>query len=192
MRAKIEYFDISMAIVNSIILVFAALIIQANMILIIINLISIGVLCGLSIYPFSQHNPYYVISCYILLVFGFIMAVGLLSFLNYTPGFPFYSMISILLSLILILNLCLGASLIKGSASSQAKFARMSGVQVIIEPGITPTAIKDRNMGYPKANLRELEDEIELIQNKHRSRLIALITLISTISFLSTVILSVI
>ena len=62
MRAIIEYFDISMAIINSIILVFSAIIFQSITIFMIINLISIGVLCGLSIYTFSQNNPYSFVS----------------------------------------------------------------------------------------------------------------------------------
>ena len=183
MRAIIEYFDISMAIINSIILVLAAIILQAKTILMIIDLISIGVLCGLSIYTFSQNNPYYIISCYVLLVFGIIFTIGLLLI----PELPFYSIVSILLIVILILNIFLGASLVKGSASSSARLARMSGVQVIIEPGITPTAIKDRNMGAPKGDLQEIENERNSMQKKYKARLIFLITVISSISYITTV-----
>ena len=181
MRTKIEYFDISMVTFNSIMLVFTGLTFQANLLLKIINLISIGVLCGLAIYTFSQNNPYYVVSCYLLAVLGFIFTIGLIT----TTGIPDY--LTILYAFILILDLYLLASLVKGSASSQAKFARMSGVQVNIEPGITPTAIKDRKMGAPKGDLQEIEDERKLMQEKYKARLIVLITVISGITYLITV-----
>ena len=183
MRTKIEYFDISMASFNSVMLVFTALTFQDNMLLKIINLISLGVLCGLAIYTFSQNNPYYVVSCYVLAVLGFLFTIGLLT----DRQLPDY--LIILSAFILVLDLYLLASLIKGSASSKARFARMSGVLVIIEPGITPTAIKDRNMGSPKPNLQEIEDERKLMQKKYKFRVIVLITVISGISYLLTVLL---
>lgn len=181
MRTKIEYFDISMASFNAIILVFTALRFQGNLLLLIINLISIGVLCGLAIYTFSQNNPYYVVSCYFLAVLGILFTIGLITD-RQSPDY-----LIILSAFIFILDLYLLASLVKGSASSSARFARMSGVQVIIEPGITPTAIKDRNMGAPKANLQDIEDERKLKQKKYKYRLIVLITVISGITYLLTV-----
>jgi hypothetical protein len=187
MRAKIEYFDISMAILNSIVLIFFSALFQTNIALLITNLISIGVLCGLSIITFLHHNPYYFISCYVLAIFGFIFAIGLL----FIPELPFYSMVSILLTLILVLNMGLGASLVKGSASSQAKFAKIAGVAKIIEPGtITPTAIKDRKPGTPKNYDKENKIARKLMYEKYKVGLIVLITVISGISFLSTVIVS--
>jgi len=184
MRALIEYFDISMAIVNSFILVFSAIIFQSNAILMIINLISIGVLCGLSIYIFSQNNPYSFVSGFVLAVFGFIFTIGLL----HVPELAYNSMISILLVLILILNICLGASLIKGSANSRAFIGMGTGrLGKVAAPGTRiPTAIKDINNLEVKKNTRKLMHE------KFKLRLIFLITVISSISFLSTVILSVI
>ena len=184
MRALIEYFDISMAIVNSFILVFSAIIFQSNAILMIINLISIGVLCGLSIYIFSQNNPYSFVSGFVLAVFGFIFTIGLL----HVPELAYNSMISILLVLILILNICFGASLIKGNPNSRAFIGKGTHrVGKIIVPGtLIPTAIKDINNLEVKNNTRKL------MQEKFKLRLIFLITVISSISFLSTVILSVI
>lgn len=187
MRANIEYFDISMAIVNSIVLIFSSVILQANIALMIINLISIGVLCGLSFITFLSHNPYYIISCYVLAIFGFIFAIGLL----FIPELPFYSVVSIFLVIILILNMGLGASLVKGSASSQAKFAKIAGVAKIIEPGtITPTAIKDRKPGILNNYSKENKNARKLMHEKFKVGLIVLITVISGISFLSTVIVS--
>ena len=184
MRAFIEYFDISMTIVNSTILVFAASIFQVNTLFIIINLISIGVLCGIAIYTFSQNNPYYVVSCYVLAVFGFIITIGLLT----TPKLSIYP--TILLIFILYFNIHLGASLVKSSASSRARFVRMAGVQVIIEPGINPTAIEDRKPGTHKDDLKKIENSRKLMQEKYKAKLIILITVISSISYLSTKILS--
>jgi len=181
MRTKIEYFDISMATFNAIILVFTALTFQDDLLLLILNLISIGVLCGLAIYTFSQNNPYYVVSCYFLAVLGILFTIGLIT----NRQSPDY--LIILSAFIFVLDLYLLASLVKGSASSSARFARMSGVQVIIEPGITPTAIKNRNMGAPKGDLQEIEDERKLMQEKYKARLIVLITVISGITYLITV-----
>ena len=185
MRAIIEYFDISMAIVNSFILVFSAIIFQSNAILMIINLISIGVLCGLSIYTFSQNNPYSFVSGFVLAVFGFIFSIGLL----HVPELAYSSMVSILLVLILILNICFGASLVKGSANSLAfigyKTLRPIGTNIKTET-LIPTVMKDINSFKVKKNTRKL------MQEKFKLRLIFLITVISSISFLSTVILSVI
>ena len=182
MRAKIEYFDISMAIINSTLLVFSALIFQSNTILMIINLISIGALCGLSIYTFSQKNPYFVISSFVLAVFGFIFTIGLLLI----PELPFYSIISILLVFILIFNACFGASLVKGSANSRAFIGMGTGrLGSPTRPGtLIPTAIKDMN------NLEVKKSTRKLMQEKYKFWLIVLITVISSISYLSTVILS--
>jgi len=183
MRAKIEYFDILMATFNGIMLFFVALMHQDYVELLILNLISIGILVGLAIYTFSQNNPYYVVSCYFLAVLGFLFTIGLVTDRRLSDY------LIILFAFILVLDLYLLASLIKGSASSSSRFARMSGVKVIIEPGITPTAIKDRNMGAPKADLQEIEDERKLMQKKYKARVIVLITIISGISYLLTVLL---
>ena len=170
MRANIEYFDISMANINSIILIFAALILQANILLMIINLISIGVLCGLSIYTFSQHNPYYVVSCYVLAVFGFIFTIVLLNI----PELLYYSMISplLLFILILILNTCFGASLLKGSANSRAFIGKTGRLGRITRPEtLILSAIKDRKRG---THINNSKNTRKLMQEKYQVGFIVL------------------
>jgi len=95
-------------------------------------------------------------------------------------------MISILLVFILILNSCFGASLAKGSANSRAFIGKgTSPSGKIIVPGtLIPMAIKDNNNLEVKKNTRKVTQE------KYKFWLIVLITVISSISFLSTVILS--
>ena len=186
MTSIIKVFDLSMVIINATILVFAAIIIQANPILLVINLISVGIICGLSLYIFSKRNPYYFIPSYALAVFGFIFTIGLIMI----PELPFYSLLSILFVIVLILDAYLIYSMVSGTQSSSARIAYMGGQSKLIEPGkASPTPIKDRyiNSGIPSDNFK---DEKEVIQEKYRTKLIGLITVIGSIFLIFTAILS--
>ena len=186
MTSIIEVFDISLTIVNSIILVVAAIIIQSNPILLVINLISVGVICGLSLYIFSKHNPYYFIPSNALAAFGFIFTIGLILI----PELPFYSLFSILFVIVLILDAYLIYGMVSGTQSSSSRLAYMGGQSKLIEPGkASPTPIKDRyiNSGIPSDNFK---DEKELIREKYKTKLIGLITVIGSIFLIFTAILS--
>ena len=185
MTSIIEVFDISLTIINSVILVFAAIIVQSNPILLVINLISVGAICGLSLYIFSQRNPYYIIPSYVLAVFGFIFTIGLIVI----PELPFYSFLSILFVVVLILDAYLIYGMVSGTQSSSSKLAYMGGQSKIIEEGkASPTPIKDRyvNSGIPSDNFK---DEKELLREKNKTKLIGLVTVIGSVFLIFTAIL---
>ena len=186
MTSIVEVFDISLTIINSIILVIAAIIIQNNPILLVINLISVGVICGLSLYNFSLRNPYYFIPSYVIAVFGFIFTIGLIMI----PELPFYSFLSIVFVIVLILDAYLIYGMVSGTQSSSARIAYMGGQSKLIEPGkASPTPIKDRyiNSGIPSDNFK---DEREVLREKYKTKRIGLITIIGSVFLILSAILS--
>ena len=182
MRAKIEYFDIILAVINLIVLSIAAILIHTNLILIIICLLSLGFLGGLSIFTFMQKNPYYISTCYGLAVLGLIFNIGLV-FIPFLFNYTFLFVVFILLNVFY-----LGSS-VKGSASSSSKFATIAGVKTIIETGKNrPTYLKDKHgaLESDKVDENSLKDKRGSIQTEYKARLIIRITMISVFIYVLT------
>ncbi|MFW9819681.1 MAG: hypothetical protein ACFFE5_08735 [Candidatus Thorarchaeota archaeon] len=138
-RTVFEYLDIIVAVLNTIVLVFSIITIQNNTILIIINLIFSVLLWILLIFTFSKRNPYYISPVYGMILFGVVLAFGIL-----TLPELYNSLLWIGFLMIGILDIIYIAFMIKGSGSSASRVATAGGrVWTLIEPGTdTPSYIQ--------------------------------------------------
>ena len=175
-RAVIQYIDISIAILNVFVLIFAAWIVVSYIILSIINLIFIAVLVGLLIIIFLRKNPYYISPGYGIVLFGLILSFGLLT-LPEVHGSLLWSGFLI----IGILDIIYVADMIKGSASSLARLGISAGrVWKLVEPGTdTPT--------YAKVGKIDRTQKKRLQKEYHMSWIV-LITAISLLMIFITLI----
>lgn len=176
-RAFIEYLDLIVVILNIIVLIFATFIIQSNTILVTINLISTAILCGLLLFTFLRRNPYYISPAYGMILFGVVLAFGLLTL----PEFH-ASLLWIVFLIIVILDVIYVAYMIKGSGSSSSRVATAGGrVWTLVEPGTdTPSYIKGGRVDRKQK---------KAIQKKYHMSWIILITTISLFIIFLTLIL---
>jgi hypothetical protein len=138
-RTFFEYLDIIVVILNTIVLVFSIIIIQSNTILVITNLIFSAVLWGLLLFTFLKRNPYYITPVYGIILFGVVLAYGLLTL----PEF-YTSLLWVGFLIIGILDVIYAAFMIKGSGSSASRVATAGGrVWTLVEPGTdTPSYVQ--------------------------------------------------
>ncbi len=176
-RTFIEYIDIFIAILNTIVLVFGAFVVPKNIILTTMNLIFTAVLCGLLLITFLINNPYYISPGYGMVLFGLVLSFGLLTL----PEFH-ASLLWIGFLIIVILDIIYVANMIKGSASSSSRVATAGGrVWTLVEPGTdTPTYIKGGTVDRKQK---------KAIQKKYHMSWIILITMISMFIIFLTLIL---
>ena len=186
MRQKIEYFDIALSVINLIVLTLTAFLININILLLLLSLISLGILGGISIITFIRKNPYYISSCYALVILGLIFSIVLLFYPDLFD-YSFYFIITLLLNIFAI------GSSVKGSASSQSKFATITGVKTIIEPGKTrPTYIQNRHesLESDKINEKQIDSKRDSLQINYKFKLIISLTILFAAIYLATIIIS--
>jgi len=186
---RVKYFDISLTILNFIVMVVIAILVFFNIILTILSFFSTAVLFGLTFVSFSRKNPYYISSSYGMAICGLLSSIVLLIM----PGLYFYLFFSIFFIVIIILDVIFFASLIKISGSSWIGMSGWASIGVVIEPNTNaPMYIKDRYdpLGNNKSNKALERDQKRTIRKKYYAWWILLIVMISTFTFFSTTILS--
>jgi hypothetical protein len=138
-RTFFEYIDIIVVILNTFILIFSIFIIQSNPVFKIVNLISIVLLWALLLFTFLKRNPYYITHVYGMILFGMVLAFGLLTLPELYTSLAWVGFL-----LIGILDVLYVAFMIKGSGSSASRVATTGGREwTLVEPGTdTPSYIR--------------------------------------------------
>ncbi len=67
-----NYFDVSLAFINFLVIIFPLVLFNKNIFISIIGIILSGVLIEKTIYNFMKNNPFYIDYCYGLLICGFL------------------------------------------------------------------------------------------------------------------------
>ena len=186
---RVKYFDISLTILNFIVMIIIAILVFSNIVLTIISFFSTAFLFGLTLVSFSRKNPYYISSSYGMAICGLVFSIGLYM----TPERALYSFFAIPFSVTIILDVYFIASLMKSPGISYKGMSRLNFLGVVMDPNPDASKyVKDRYgpLENDKGNKAvELEKKREIQKKYHTSR-IMLITLISTLTFFSTTILS--
>ena len=186
---RVKYFDISLTILNFIVMIVIAILVFSNVVLTILSFISTAFLFGLTLVSFSRKNPYYISSSCGMAICGLVFSIGLYM----TPERALYSFFAISFSVTIILDVYFIASLMKLSGSSYKGMSRLNFLGSVIDPNPDASKyLKDRYgpLENDKGNKAAELERIREIRKKYHSWRIMLITLISTLMFFSTTILS--